>query len=335
MKQTMFMRQEITMKKTIYVRIVILMLLGVTPGVLPSRAAIITQKGSDASGFSSFTSNNWSDNLAPAAGNDYVSATTLRTPAVSGAVTFAGDSLTMNSGGVLVFKGTGTADVVTVNNLTLKTGSAVVNAMSGNLFTLAGSIKVNSGNVGNLQVTVNNFGYTVSSVISGAGSMSFTSTYTVQNDKAVILAASNSYTGGSSIGNYANVVAAVDGAFGAGNVTVNSGGALTLQTGITNNYIADSANLILSSGLASSSIFLNFVGTDSLAGLSLDGGTTYLASGRYTAAQLNTLYGSSAFWGVGELNVVPEPSAAFLMIAAGVVCLVGRHRRQSIGALLG
>ena len=266
-------------------------------------SGLITQTASDPAGASSFnTGTRWSDGTAPGVRRDYATSTTLRTPPVSGAYTFGGDSLTLNSGGALVFKGTAATDILTVNHLYLLSGSTVVNAMSTNPFTLAGDMVIPYGQTANFQVMAPNYGYTISSIIGGSGAVKFTSTYTLQGTRSIVLESSNTYAGGTTVETYASVIAAADGAFGTGSVTVN-GGKLTLQSGKTNNYLSDSAAFRIAKSLAAGTVTLNYTGTDRVGSLSLDGGKTFLADGTYTVGQLNSLYGASVFAGTGQIEV--------------------------------
>ena len=59
---------------------------------------------------------------------------------------------------------------------------------------------------------------------------------------------------------------------------------LTLDSGSANNYIADSADLVLT---ASASATLNFTGTDTVRALSLDGGATYKVASTYGLARFD------------------------------------------------
>ena len=95
------------------------------------------------------------------------------------------------------------------------------------------------------------------------------------------LSGANTYTGGTLI-NTGTLQATQDGALGVGNVSVTASGAiLRLQTGATNNYIADAATLSIVSG---STVDLNFNGApDTVRSLIVDG-----------VGQLPGLYGSAA-----------------------------------------
>ncbi len=302
-------------------------------GTTLAHAATITQITSDKLGYSSFNSPyaqldgfGWSNSLAPSAGNDYETSTTLRTPADALDHTFAGDSLTIKNKGVLSYKGTSASNII-VDNLILETGSVVTNSMAAVAFALGGNITINSGNVGALQLQDNNSGFTVSATISGEGALNITTTKTSQNTQTITLSsANNTYSGGTVIGAFSALIVESDGALGVGDVTVN-GGELTLLSG---NAISASAQFIVASDLPStSSIALSFSGVGVVSGISLDGGVTYLDAGQYNAAQLNVLYGSDLFSGVGELSVVPEASSLALFSVAGALgFLFQRQIRQ-------
>lgn len=90
-------------------------------------AADITLSGSDAGGTQSFSSGlNWTGGAAPTSGNNYFTgANTLRTdPAASGVLpAFAGDSLSVDTGGLLSIEAANNQSLsVTINNLILNGG---------------------------------------------------------------------------------------------------------------------------------------------------------------------------------------------------------------------
>jgi fibronectin-binding autotransporter adhesin len=111
-------------------------------------AATVTLTGSDAVNTSSFnTAGLWNNAAVPSAGNDYVTGDfRLRTPANGSSHTFAGDSLTLNSttagSGGLMYKGTGTAGTITINNLIMAGGWIHHQNGLGDLLQLAGNINV-------------------------------------------------------------------------------------------------------------------------------------------------------------------------------------------------
>lgn len=301
-------------------------------GLASSHSAVVTllSPGDSGTDNSFTTAGHWSNALAPSAGNTYVaSGLTVRTPAASGNVTFAGDSLALWGGASLAYKGTGLGtDVITVN-LILNNNSSPAN-FTANVFTLAGTVTVNSGQTGVLRLDGANAGYTVASTISGAGALSILANTTSQAISKIALShAGNTYTGGTTMGAYSNLAVQADGALGTGNLIMN-GGKLTLELGAANNYIADTANFVLAAGLVDGAVTLNFTGADSVAGLSLNGGSTYLAAGLYDAAALNSIYGTSVFSGTGSLNVVPEPQTTWLLLGFVAFLAVSRCSRSRL-----
>jgi hypothetical protein len=109
-----------------------------------TQAASVTLTATDALGASSFnTAGKWSDATAPSAANDYtVSVQWLRTPASAFTGTFAGNSLTLASPGGLLYKGTGTTGVITVNNMILNGGLIQSGSSNADTLILAGKITI-------------------------------------------------------------------------------------------------------------------------------------------------------------------------------------------------
>ncbi|HOQ04309.1 MAG TPA: DUF5010 C-terminal domain-containing protein [Anaerohalosphaeraceae bacterium] len=99
---------------------------------VPVFSATITLVAGDAIGQSSFNSGlNWSNGQPPSAGNDYVvSIAQLRTPPDGGSYVFGGNSLTINTGGILMYKGTGSTGSITVNNL-IGNGGTIIDHRNG------------------------------------------------------------------------------------------------------------------------------------------------------------------------------------------------------------
>jgi autotransporter-associated beta strand protein len=164
-------------------------------------ADLITLTNGDNSSTSSYTGKgNWSNGQAPSAGNTYlVSGTNLviRTPS-SGSATFAGDSLTLANGAILAFK---TAGPIT-------TGSSPATGLfldGGWLGLWVGKAATNSGYItlmsqgGCIDPQANSY-LLLNSPIGGIGSLKLEN---YPNQSAVggwlVLAASNSYTGGTII----------------------------------------------------------------------------------------------------------------------------------------
>lgn len=112
---------------------------------------------------------------------------------------------------------------------------------------------------------------------------------------SLILSGTNIYSGSTVVSN-GTLTAAADGALGTGNVTVLGGATLTLSA---TNCINDSARLVLATNAV---LNLNFAGTDTVAGISLNGGTTWLPFGSYSTTQLSAL-GRGSYTGSGRLLV--------------------------------
>jgi hypothetical protein len=123
-------------------------------------------------------------------------------------------------------------------------------------------------------------------------------------DGSITLTASNAYSGTSLVQSSMTLVAQGDGTLGTGNVSVQSGGTLVLQSGVVNNYISSTADLILQSGAA---VDLNYVGTNNINALSLDGGNTFAADGTWGAPGSGAANTDSRFSGSGFLNVLGLP----------------------------
>ena len=114
-------------------------------------AVVVTMTGDDGRGSSSINSaGGWDSASAPSAGNDYYTAGhLLRTPNSTAAVTFAGDSLTVEGSGdyttannnAFMFKNTG---VLTVNNLIVNGGEFRHGMGLTETGTLAGNLTVGS-----------------------------------------------------------------------------------------------------------------------------------------------------------------------------------------------
>lgn len=200
-------------------------LLGSALFVKTAPAASYGLTASDNGGNSSFTTgfspafrlNSVAGNpaTAPTAGNDYqTNAFILRGPANGTSYTFAGSSLTINSGGRFLLKSTGTTQVLTIGNLILSGGVLdLANANNdGVAAQIAGGITLASGTTSYVGTLIGET-LTISSTIGGSGNLTVGGT--VPNSGGdigtVIFSGTNTYTGVTSIfgGNSAGTVLSV------------------------------------------------------------------------------------------------------------------------------
>lgn len=209
-------------------RLAAAMLLGIilalsTAGSLHS--ADVTLQNSDALGATSFnTGLNWSDTNPPAPGNDYFTSNlVLRTPEVTNNFTFQGDSLTINSGGTLATKTTGT---LTINNLVLAGGTLShfaspgvgITTIAGNGISVTANSSIATGGAGQSQRT-----WVINSPLSGTGNLTFSGDLSsaTANIRRVDLAGNNAgYTGAMTINQDVTVRAFGTNALGGGTATL-------------------------------------------------------------------------------------------------------------------
>jgi autotransporter-associated beta strand protein len=93
----------------------------------------------------------------------------------------------------------------------------------------------------------------------------------------------------------------MDGGLGSGSVAVAVGATLKLELGSANNYLNDSASLLLN---PNASVNLAYTGTDAVQALSFDGGATFQAAGTWGAAGSGAQFTDARFAGAGLLNVL-------------------------------
>ena len=120
------------------------------------------------------------------------------------------------------------------------------------------------------------------------------------------LTGTSSYTGNTMV-NAGTLNVAVDSGLGQGNVVVTNGASLILGGGVTNGYIASIANLVLGTGATAN---LNFTGTNTVNGLSLNGGASYIPVGTYGSSTSSAANKDSHFasTGAGVINVTAQPN---------------------------
>lgn len=291
-----------------------------------ANAATITMTGSDSFGTSSFNSGSkWTGGAAPTAGNDYVTgAFTLRTPAtITASHTFAGDSLTISSGGNLSFKGTLTsgATTITVGTLILDGGTAVTQVNTGEHHLAGGLSSTSNGGTLNSQ----DRSLYVDSLVSGSGALSITDSNGSTNGSNTVF-----FTNG---GNTYN-----------GTLTVASGSSFNLaSTGLLNFTIGASGvnNSVLGAGTASfngtfafdlsgaagsgswtivdtSTLTESFAATFNVAGWTDNADNTWSLS-NYTFSELT---------GVLTATAIPESSTSAVLMGGLILGVVGMVRRR-------
>ncbi len=194
-----------------------------TAGAFPGLAASISLTNSDASGATSFgAKGKWNDSVAPNGANDYFTgAFTLRTTTATGSSprTFAGGSLSVDTGGALTFK---TSDTIVVNNLKLN-GGTLSQAGSQPTAALQGTI-ISVDAVTTLDAQQSGRALDIQSGMSGASGLIIDST--VNSGGVIQFSAANTY---------------------AGTTTINSKGALKLAGGA--NTIKTGNNIVVNGTL--------------------------------------------------------------------------------------
>jgi hypothetical protein len=298
-------------------------------------AANVTMNADDASGTSSFNSNlHWNDGSAPSAGNDYFSGNfTLRTPANGNSYTFLGDSLTINNNSAypkgLLYKGTGSTGIITINNLILDHG--VIGHASGatDAFNLYGNINV----VGDSILYPKQGAINIYSAIHGTSKLTIQASDANSAFKIWIRSSANTFTG-----------------------DIVNNGRLELADNANLNFVigANGVNNRISNGTLGTqqhSIFggdfvIDLSGASTTVGdswslVSTVLGTTYYGT-TFTVAGFDDLGGD--LWGVAAhgvnyqfselsgvlsvISVVPEPST-FALAGIGLVGLLVLRRRKS------
>lgn len=171
-------------------------------------AADVSLTAEDPFGTSSFNSaGNWSNGLAPEAGNSYFTANlTLRTPPTAGSFTFAGDSVSVDAGGRLLGKGGGssTTQTIIVPDLILNGGTldqAGSMATTGAVLIVGGNITVQApsfiGAIGaNLNNSPNFEVLEITANLSGTEPLTIAGTSNLSQNRGVVrLSAANSFSG--------------------------------------------------------------------------------------------------------------------------------------------
>lgn len=185
--------------------------------------------------------------------------------------------------------------------------------------TLAGAMDLAGGNR-TITIIQTNLGNTIISGVISNGALSVAGAL----DSGLTLSGENTYADGTTVLSGGKLLGDSNSAFGTGGLTVENGATLILGSGGTaKDYIDNLANLILG---GTSVLALNFTGADTVGGISLDGGTSWLVAGTYSAADLDA-GGTGTYTGIGSLTVIPEP-ATIGMLGVGVALVMMLRRRM-------
>jgi hypothetical protein len=293
------------------------------------QGATITQLSSMAPGESWDTAAKWSNNLAAAAGNDYVNDVNFWvTRTTTGTTTFAGDSLTISNGARLQLQTTD-GGTTTINNLAIGAGSRIQRGVGGTA-TLAGTMSL----FGTGAVTFNSESairtITVDSLMSAASTIDTIHIVALQTPPTqatntggiVFTNANNTFSG------TWEVTSSMLKGSGLGTASFNVGSLGFLD--FDSDYISTAGSLTIASGgrlLLDQNLTF---GSVTIAG-------TALAAGVYTGAELKTAAFGSSF-ATGSLDnvsitVIPEPSSiASLLGATALLAVLARRPRRSAKA---
>lgn len=297
-----------------------------------STAADVSLDAGDAFEETSFNTNlHWDNNQAPSAANDYFTSNfLLRTPDSGANFTFAGNSLTIQTGGSLGYKGLGSR-TITVNNLFLD-GGRIINISGAGLdriFTLAGNLNILSGGG---SIEANSYDTSVSSMVSGSGDLQVLG----NQGHNITFRANNTFTGNITLGqtptNNPPVVGTVN------MVLASTGGfSFDIDASGVNNSI---------SGTGAVTPSATFDGTFNfdLSGASTTGGSSWTI---VDVATVNATFDSnfnvagftedSGIWtsgiyefeeATGTLSVVPEPSTFVYLAFIGLGVLALRRLKR-------
>jgi autotransporter-associated beta strand protein len=280
------------------------------------------------------TGTNWSGGTAPAnsTATDVASFGSMNGAAVNpvlgtqrsiAGVTFLSGAFSYNvSGSILTIGATGISDSATntetFSNGIRTTASQTWTSSAGASLVLGGSVDINQNAATTRTLTLNGAGditfngVVQNSAVGSTGKLVYSGTGTLT------LANANTFTGGTTISS-GTVIVSASGSLGTGSVSL-TGGSVTLTLSGAS-QIASSASL---SYVNTDIINLNYSGTDTISGLTVDG--VAQAAGVYGAGFINP---DNAFFGTGTITVVPEPTTVAMMaLGAGLLMGVQRFRRK-------
>lgn len=289
----------------------------------PTQAATVALVADDGFGATSFnTGLNWADGNPPSAGNDYVTNDfRVRTPPDGGSYVFGGDSLTVNNTNGyswgLMYKGTGSGGVITIDNLILDGGQISHANGTGDLFQLAGGITVNSpseiyAKQGNIDLLAN---------ISGSGDLAILATdeNADASQRIVTLYGASTLTGNIDVSGKWTLADSGSMLFEIGSSGVNngiSGSGVAVFDGTFNLDLSGASSNFGDSWTLASVATQSFGGTFNVDGFAFNGGNVWV-NGNYQFDQ-----------STGVLSVVPEPSSLALAAGLAALTVVGVRRRR-------
>lgn len=285
------------------------------------------------------------DGAAPTAGNDYVAGHALTG---TDSMTFAGDSLTLNSGSSLTWSnGSNAARTFTASKLNLNGGNVTLNGSG------AGTRNLTVSATNGVEVQSN----TTIRLANGGVGANLTLNTALSGSANLTVIGNTNNTAGFNI-NFAN--SAFSGnwdisATGTGGVALNANqtnalgtGMVTLGTrGILTVSAIDAIDSLQQITISTSSSVLNLTQAwdNASAALNMTTGTLNLGTlnstigsftlngnaignGTYDASQLTAMGFGGTFSGTGTLTVVPEPSVGFLA-ALSLLPILRRRRAQA------
>jgi len=240
-------------------------------------------------------------------GNTITSAAQFLNPGGNG-IYPAGGTLAISSGGgsgylgtpLVTISGGSGADALAIANISGGVVTGVTMTCPGHDY-LAGDALSFTFTGGGPTTPAGVFGYTLQAADLSANAAGGLTKF---GSGKLALTAASTYAGGTSVA-AGTLDVTVDGGLGSGNVNVSSGATLILENGASSAYISPTANLVVSPGAL---VNLNFSGTDTINGLSLNGGATYVAPGTYgssTSGAANV--DDTHFTGAGILSVSTTP----------------------------